>query len=138
MKIAATLRVVLFTLTTLVCSAASAQAATVTEFSDGITLPASPVEIAAGPDGNLWFTEVDGDAIGRITPSGRRHGVRRRHRAAAASRSGSRPVPTATCGSPSTTRAASAASRPAGVVTEFSAGITPGSSPRSIVTGPDG
>ena len=26
--------------------------------------------IAAGPDGNLWFTESTGDRIGRITPSG--------------------------------------------------------------------
>src|SRR5437763_484860 len=27
-------------------------------------------DIAAGPDGNLWFTESKNDAIGRITPGG--------------------------------------------------------------------
>ena len=26
--------------------------------------------IAAGPDGNLWFTEYDGNRVGRITPGG--------------------------------------------------------------------
>src|SRR5207248_5728698 len=26
--------------------------------------------VAAGPDGNLWFTEVNDPAIGRITPTG--------------------------------------------------------------------
>ena len=31
---------------------------------------AVPYGIAAGPDGNLWFTEYDGDRIGRITPAG--------------------------------------------------------------------
>ncbi len=40
----------------------------------GVTAPpvpsASPRGIAAGPDGNLWFTESDGDKIGRITPAG--------------------------------------------------------------------
>ncbi len=30
----------------------------------------SPVGIAAGFDGNLWFTSADNDSIGRITPSG--------------------------------------------------------------------
>ena len=29
-----------------------------------------PRDIAAGPDGNLWFTEYNGDHIGRITTSG--------------------------------------------------------------------
>jgi streptogramin lyase len=29
-----------------------------------------PKGIAAGPDGNLWFTEEQGNRIGRITPSG--------------------------------------------------------------------
>ncbi len=30
----------------------------------------SPFDIAAGLDGNLWFTEFDGNKIGRITPQG--------------------------------------------------------------------
>jgi len=33
-------------------------------------LKPAPAGITAGPDGNLWFTEMGGNAIGRITPSG--------------------------------------------------------------------
>ena len=29
-----------------------------------------PHDIAAGPDGNLWFTEILGNKIGRVTTSG--------------------------------------------------------------------
>jgi streptogramin lyase len=29
-----------------------------------------PFDVAAGPDGNLWFTEFGSDKIGRITPTG--------------------------------------------------------------------
>src|SRR2546426_819371 len=46
-----------------------AAAGTITEFS----IPpaeSDPVGITAGPDGNLWFTELKGNQIGRITPSG--------------------------------------------------------------------
>jgi hypothetical protein len=49
---------------------------------------------AAGPDGNLWFTEQVGNRIGRITP--------------------------------------------AGVITEFSVGLTANSRPFGITAGPDG
>jgi hypothetical protein len=37
----------------------AADAATITEFSAGITPGAGPRGIAAGPDGNLWFADVD-------------------------------------------------------------------------------
>jgi hypothetical protein len=47
--------------------AGAAQAQTVTEFSAGITGGARPYGITAGPDGNLWFTELDGNRIGRIS-----------------------------------------------------------------------
>jgi streptogramin lyase len=40
------------------------------EFSAGIAPGANPTYIAAGPDGNLWFTEFSGNAIGRITLAG--------------------------------------------------------------------
>jgi len=44
-----------------------AAAGTVTEF----PVPGGePSVITAGPDGNLWFTERDGNQIGRITTSG--------------------------------------------------------------------
>src|SRR5262245_50092700 len=42
----------------------------VTEFSAAITAGSSPTYIAAGPDGNLWFTESQGNRVGRITPQG--------------------------------------------------------------------
>jgi len=137
MKIAATLRGLLLALTTLLCSAASAQAATVTEFSEGITLPASPVEIAAGPDGNLWFTEHDGDAIGRITPSGVvtefLEGI-----SVGSGPLGTTPGPDGNLWFTEYDAGRIGRITPAGVVTEFSAGISSGSSPRSIVTGADG
>ena len=138
MKIAATaLRGVLLALATVLLTAASAQAATVTEFWEGITLPAGPAEIAAGPDGNLWFTETDGDAIGRITPSG----VVTEFLEGISENSGPLGITAGPDGNLWFTEYdAGRIGRitPAGVVTEFSAGITPGSSPRSIVTGADG
>jgi hypothetical protein len=51
----------------LMLSSGAAQAQVVTEFSAGITAGAIPQGITAGPDGNLWFTEVVGNQIGRIT-----------------------------------------------------------------------
>ena len=42
---------------------------------------ARPRGITAGPDGNLWFTEGDGDRIGRITPAGVVTEFSRRHHA---------------------------------------------------------
>ena len=50
--------------------AAVAQAQTVIEFSNGIPAGAQLGHIAAGPDGNMWFTQNNPDAIGRITPGG--------------------------------------------------------------------
>ncbi len=41
----------------------------VTEFSAGISGSSNPFGIAAGPDGNIWFTEFAGDRIGRINPT---------------------------------------------------------------------
>ncbi len=43
----------------------------VAQLGEGIdSPPVTPTGIAAGPDGNLWFTESDGNRIGRITPGG--------------------------------------------------------------------
>jgi virginiamycin B lyase len=53
----------------LVLDVSSAQALTIKEY----PLPTSgvgPDAIALGSDGNVWFTEDVGDAIGRITPTG--------------------------------------------------------------------
>ena len=48
-----------------------AKAGTIKEFP--IPTKSAPFAITAGPDGNLWFTEVTAGAgqIGRLTPSGR-------------------------------------------------------------------
>ena len=53
--------------------------------------------ITVGPDDNLWFTEMSGNKIGRITTGGRRHRVP--HPRPAASLMGSPRVRTATSGS---------------------------------------
>jgi streptogramin lyase len=47
-----------------------AKAGTITEFT--IPTKSAPIGITAGPDGNLWFTEITQGVgeIGRITPSG--------------------------------------------------------------------
>ena len=43
----------------------------ITEFSTGLNSGSRPSAIAAGPDGNLWFTDAARPrAIGRITPAG--------------------------------------------------------------------
>jgi virginiamycin B lyase len=36
----------------------------------GTVIEFSPGLIAAGPDGNPWFTEQLGNRVGRITPTG--------------------------------------------------------------------
>jgi streptogramin lyase/subtilisin-like proprotein convertase family protein len=58
--------------TSLLIAAAPAGAATpqATNFYAGISDHAFPTGIAAGPDGNMWFTERGRSAIGRITPAG--------------------------------------------------------------------
>ena len=43
-------------------------AGVITEFS--LSRGAEPNDITIGPDGNLWFTEDNGNRIGRITPAG--------------------------------------------------------------------
>jgi streptogramin lyase len=94
-----------------------------------------PTAIAAGADGNLWFTERAADKIGRITPSGQITEY---------------PIPTAGAEPTSiaagpegslwfTERAADAIARitPSGQITEYP--MPPvGSRPTAIVAGPDG
>jgi hypothetical protein len=42
-----------------------------TEFSTGITAGSDLAGIAAGADGDMWFTQVSGDQVGRISPTGK-------------------------------------------------------------------
>lgn len=51
-------------------AATTAAAVTITELSNTMTAGSSPYKIVAGPDANMWYTDVDGARIGRITPSG--------------------------------------------------------------------
>jgi hypothetical protein len=109
----------------------------VTEFSTGITPDSSPSGITAGADGNLWFTEVKGNRIGRITPSGVVTEF------SAGITPNSNPVGI-TAGADGnlwfTENLGNRIGRitPSGVVTEFSAGITPNSGPLRIAAGADG
>ncbi len=43
---------------------------TITEYSTGLTSLSRPIDICAGPDGALWFTESNNNKIGRITTAG--------------------------------------------------------------------
>ena len=76
-----------------------------------------PEDIAAGPDGNLWFTERRQRLDRPHHPRGRHHRLQR-HRHLAA-RTGSRPDPTATSGSPTQGNNSIGRITPAGVVTEL-------------------
>lgn len=51
-------------------NAGAAHAQTIDHFTAGITPGAYPFAIASGPDGNVWFTEIGGRGIARITPAG--------------------------------------------------------------------
>jgi streptogramin lyase len=105
---------------------------TITEFSAGLNPGSTPDEIAAGPDGNLWFSDVGTtDALGRITPAGQitelNLGV----------------SPKGVAGGPDgnvwfTIPAGIGRVTPAGTFVEFSAGLNPGSQPNRIAAGPDG
>ncbi len=103
----------------------------------GATTPCPyPESIAVGPDGNLWFDEAKGDAIGRITPTGGisefSNGLTHNaHVADLASGSDGNVW--------FTENAANQVGRiaPAGVVTEFHDGLSAGAQPFGIAAGPD-
>jgi streptogramin lyase len=114
---------------------ASAQIFTI--YRDGITPASGPIGIAAGPDGNVWFTEGNAGRIGRITPDGfvTEFSV------------GISPVsaPHGIVAGPDgnlwfTETGVSRIGRitPSGVFTEFYAGISSFSTPIGITAGPDG
>lgn len=94
-----------------------------------------PAGLAVGPDGNLWFTEVAGNKVGRMTPAGV---VTEFPVATSASR------PTGIAAGPDgnlwfTEAAGNKIGRIAtdGTITEFAV-PTPNSSPNAITSGPDG
>ena len=97
----------------------------------------SPNDIAAGAEGNLWFTEGVTSKVGRITPSGAITEL------TTGISAGSNPVgiargPEGDLWFTEFNGARIGRMTPSGVVTEFSSGLTPGSEPWWIVEGPDG
>src|SRR5689334_18027969 len=112
---------------------AAAAAPSVTDYRGSIR----PDEIAAGPDGNLWFTESDVNRIGKITPAG----VITEYSAGISPSSGPFGITAGPDGNLWFTEINGrriGKITPAGVVSEYSAGISPDSVPWVIAAGPDG
>ena len=119
----------------ILCSAASAQY-TITEYSTGLTAGSYPYGIAAGPDGALWFTEGNGNRIGRITTAG----VITEFSAGLTAGSGPNGIAAGPDSALWFTEYSGRIGRitTAGVITEYSTGLTAGSGPYGIAAGPDG
>ena len=116
---------------------ATAATPTVTEFSSGFSPGGNPEAITAGPDGNLWFSENDGNKIGRITPSG----TVTEFSAGISSGAGPRSITTGADGNLwfcESNGNSIGRITPSGTITEFSVGISPGASLFDITAGPDG
>ena len=97
-----------------------------------------PSGIAAGPDGNLWFTDYGTTpAIGRITPGGTitefSSGLN-----LGSDPSGIAAGPDGNLWFTDPVKSAIGRVTPGGVITEFSSGLTNGSFPSGIAAGPDG
>src|SRR2546430_177664 len=111
---------------------------TINEYWAGISAHAEPLEIVAGPDGNLWFTEGGiGHSIGKITPAG----VVTEYGAGITRGSGLSDIDAGPDGNLWFTEYDGnriGKITPAGVATEYSAGISPNSYPLGITAGPDG
>jgi uncharacterized protein (TIGR03437 family) len=122
----------------LVCAASSAQSTgDITEFSTGLSANSEPFGIVAGPDGNLWFAEYEGNRIGRITTAG----VITEFSTGLTAESGPTHIAVGADGNLWFTEyAANRIGRitTAGVITEFFTGLTAASDPYGIVAGPDG
>ena len=102
-----------------------------------------PEGIAAGPDGNMWFTESTREQDRADHPRRQHHRVSLAHRGGRP-RTGSRPARTATCGSPSAAirtqldRQPDRADHPARHASPNTPCPRQGSSPSGIAAGPDG
>ena len=120
-------------------TAVAATTGAITEFSAGLNKGSAPSAIAAGPDGNLWFTdEGKTGAIGRITPAGAIIEL------SAGLNSESQPYGIAAgpegdlwFTDRGTTKAIGRIT-PSGAITELTAGLDEGSRPLEITLGPEG
>ena len=99
--------------------------------------PAEPYEITAGPDGNLWFTEIGTRKIGQITPQGVvtefSDGI-----TGTGDLGGIAQGPDGNLWFTELDGNRIGRITPQGVVTEFSQGIAAGATPFDITAGPDG
>jgi virginiamycin B lyase len=117
----------------------AAPAGSITEFSVGLNAGTSPAAIAAGPDGNLWFTDAGTTkAVGRIATDG----TITEFSSGLNAGSVLRVIATGPDGNLwfADAGATPAIGRitPSGVISEFSSGLNAGSSPDGVVAGPDG
>ena len=117
----------------------------ITEFSAGLSAASGPFFVAAGPDGNMWFTEAQGNRIGRITPAG----VTTEFSAGLSPASRPGGIAAGPDGNLWFTELGECEETcvggnrlgritPAGVITEFSTGLSPSVSLALIAGGPDG
>lgn len=109
----------------------------VTEYTPGLS--GSAWGIAKGPDGNVWFTEPSAKKVGYVKPA--EPTVKTEFEVPGMSNEGFKSLITAgPDGNLWATLGASGIARitPAGVVTEFSAGLNAGANVCSITAGPDG
>jgi streptogramin lyase len=107
---------------------------TVTEFPAGLPAGSSPWQLAMGPDGNVWFTDIGTTrAVGRITPAGT---ISEFSGGLSNFPFGITPGPDGNMWSAD----ARAIGRitPAGTIGEFSFGLDPFSEPQAITLGADG
>jgi streptogramin lyase len=122
----------------LLALAGRTDAATVTEFPEVIA-GSAPLGIAAGADGNLWFTEVAGSRIGRLTTTGSAVDFS----TGSGISTGSRPWGIAAGPDGNLWFTEESGNRVGRITTgakgtEFSAGISADAAPRGIAAGPDG
>ena len=123
----------------LLAPAGRAQAVQVTEFPLTVA-GSSPLGIALGADGNLWFVEVSGSRFGRITPAG----AITDFSTGSGISAGAEPWGIAAADDGGLWFTEQVGNRVGRInpltrqATEFSAGITSPSGPRGITAGPDG
>lgn len=106
-------------------------------YTAGFGASIGPGPIAAGPDGNLWFTEYAGDSVDSITTGG----TMTRYTAGIDASSGPSGIATGADGNIWFTEllvSKIGKITAAGGVTEYSTGLTPGAEPDSIAAGSDG
>lgn len=108
----------------------------VTEFTEGLAPAQGLRGIAGGPDGNLWFTDLARDRVGRITPAGKvtefSAGI-----TAGGHPQGITAGPDGNIWFTESDGSRIGRTTPAGDITEFTSGLSGGSYPADITVGPD-